>query len=298
MYLCYIDESGTADIPGNTSHYVLLGLSIPIWKWKYCERIINQLKTKYDLQNAEIHTGWMLRKYLEQSRIPNFDKLSYHDRAAEVSKLRKKELLRLQKAKNPKLYKQTRKNYRQTESYIHLTFKERNGIVLEIARIIGSWGFARVFAECIDKVHFDPNKSRYSVDEQAFEQLVSRFEHYLRIKNNGLSSTQKNFGMLIHDNNETVAKKHTALMKSFHSMGTNWTQLKNIIETPLFVNSELTSMVQLADLCSYAVRRYLENSEDMLLNEIISRADRKGAKTVGIRHFTDDSCSCRICTDH
>ena len=33
MYLCYIDESGTSDIPGNTSHLILAGLSLPIWHW-------------------------------------------------------------------------------------------------------------------------------------------------------------------------------------------------------------------------------------------------------------------------
>ena len=32
MYLCYIDESGTSDIPGNTSHFILAGLSLPIWR--------------------------------------------------------------------------------------------------------------------------------------------------------------------------------------------------------------------------------------------------------------------------
>jgi hypothetical protein len=30
MYLCYIDESGTPQIPGNTSHFILAGLAIPI----------------------------------------------------------------------------------------------------------------------------------------------------------------------------------------------------------------------------------------------------------------------------
>ena len=34
MYLCYIDESGTSVVPGNTSHFVLAGLSIPIVQWK------------------------------------------------------------------------------------------------------------------------------------------------------------------------------------------------------------------------------------------------------------------------
>jgi hypothetical protein len=297
MYLCYIDESGTPEIPGNTSHYVLLGISIPIWKWKYCERAVQNIKVRYQLTGKEIHTGWLLRPYLEQAKIANFEALPYPSRAREVEKMRTAEILRLQKARNPALLKQTKKNFKQTHPYIHLSYQERKTLVTELAKLIGSWGFARVFSECIDKVHFDPKKTGYSVDEQAFDQLVSRFQHYLRTKISK-DQTRDQYGMLIHDNNETVARKHTELMLRFHKLGTKWTALPNIIETPLFVNSELTSMVQLADLCSYAVRRYLENNEQDLINEILKRVDRKGKKLVGIRHFTNDNCYCIICTNH
>jgi hypothetical protein len=53
----------------------------------------------------------------------------------------------------------------------------------EVAACIGNWGFARLFAECIDKIYFDPskNKRNQKIDEQAFEQIVSRFEHFLSI---------------------------------------------------------------------------------------------------------------------
>jgi hypothetical protein len=105
-------------------------------------------------------------------------------------------------------------------------------------------------------------------------------------------------GLLIHDNNQTIAKKHTELMKHFHKVGTLWTEINNIIETPLFVDSELTSMIQIADLCAYSLRRYLENNEEGLFNFIFKRADRKKGATVGIRHFTVRSCQCKICLTH
>lgn len=103
MYLCYIDESGTSDIPGNTSHFVLSGLSIPIWYWKDCDRTIETIKRKYILENSEIHVAWILRPYLEQSRISDFDKLDYRQRRAQAESLRKAEILRLQKSGNPSL---------------------------------------------------------------------------------------------------------------------------------------------------------------------------------------------------
>jgi hypothetical protein len=107
MYLCFVDESGTPQIPGNTSHYILAGLSIPIWHWRDCDREIGTLKRKYQIERAEVHVAWILRPYLEQSRIPNFDRLDYSKRRYEAEKCRKAEILRLQRAKNPKLYRQT-----------------------------------------------------------------------------------------------------------------------------------------------------------------------------------------------
>ncbi|MFH0778559.1 MAG: DUF3800 domain-containing protein [Candidatus Eisenbacteria bacterium] len=77
MYLCYVDESGTSSVPGNTSHFVLAGLCVPIWHWKDCDREIADIKNRYSIGDSEIHAAWILRKYLEQSKIPRFEFLSH-----------------------------------------------------------------------------------------------------------------------------------------------------------------------------------------------------------------------------
>lgn len=87
-------------------------------------------------------------------------------------------------------------------------------------------------------------------------------------------------------------------MKGFLRRGTLWTTVTNIIETRLYVNSELTSMVQIADLCAYALRRYLENDEAELFNLVFQRADRRHDVAVGVRHYTDPTCACSICPVH
>ncbi len=137
MYLLYIDESGTSAIPGNTSHFILAGISVPIWHWKDCDREVGNIKNQYHLENSEIHTAWILRKYLEQSRIQNFSSLNYTQRRQEVEKYRKKELLRLQKNNQSKHYKQTKKNYKKTTAYVHLTYDERKQLILQSAYQIG-----------------------------------------------------------------------------------------------------------------------------------------------------------------
>ena len=76
--------------------------------------------------------------------------------------------------------------------------------------------------------------------------------------------------------------------------------VKSILSwTPLFLDSELTSMVQLADLCAYAIRRFCDNNEADLFDRIMPAFDRNAGKLVGIRHYTRSiACTCRICNEH
>jgi hypothetical protein len=138
MYLCYIDESGTPDVPGNTSHFILAGVSIPIWHWRDADREISGVLSRYGLKDEELHTAWILRKYLEQNRIPGFEAMAHGQRRSEVQRYRHEHLLGLQRANKHKAYRQTRKNYRHTQEYIHLSFAERKALVLEVAKTVSS----------------------------------------------------------------------------------------------------------------------------------------------------------------
>ena len=188
MYLCYLDESGTAEVPGNTSHYILAGLSIPIWMWRTCDNDIARIKRKYGMEGEELHTAWMMRKFLEQSKIPGFDEMTYFERGQVVEQWRRSELLRLQKSGKSVQYKSVRKIFRHTSAYIHLTLAERRAAIFEVAACIRQWGFARLFAECVNKIYFTPTNLAKSPDEEALEQVVSRFEHYLRAMSHPPSS--------------------------------------------------------------------------------------------------------------
>jgi hypothetical protein len=298
MYICYIDESGTPEVPGTTFHFVLAGLSIPIDSWRACDREISQVLGRYGLENEELHTAWMARKYLEQSRIPGFEAMDWAARRSAVDRARTAHLLALQRNQNSNAYKQAKKNYAHSRGYTHLTFDERVEAIKAVADTIASWANARLFAECIDKTHFDPNRTQRTIGEQAFEQVISRFQQYLSAVSPTREPSLSTLALLVHDNNQNVAKKHTDLMRQFHTNGTLWTTVDNIIETPLFVDSSLTRMVQLADLCAYALRRYVENAEVELFRRVFARADRAKGKTVGIRHFAGLTCQCEICVAH
>ena len=109
LHLCCIDESGTPEIPGDTSHFVLAGVSIPIQHWRQADSDISAIKARYGLQEAEIHTAWLLRKYLEQSSIVNFEQLARDQRRAAVNRARTAHLLELQKHNRNKACRQAKK---------------------------------------------------------------------------------------------------------------------------------------------------------------------------------------------
>jgi hypothetical protein len=289
VYLCYLDESGSPE-PAGTSHFVLLGLSLPATAWKRRDDEVRAIKLAHRLGSAEVHTAWMLRRFPEQERISGFATMPDDARRAAVTVERKADLAKAS-LRGDQAVRTLARNYKATRQYTHLSSAERLAVVQQLASTIGSWTDVVLFADAQRKdSHVGSPEKLLSF---AFEQIVTRFHHFLRSRNDGA------VGLLVQDNNPTAAKQLTSLMRRFHDQGTKWSGIELIVETPLFVDSELTSMVQLADLCSYAVRRFIENSEHDLFDRIYPRFDRAGGRLVGLRHYTaKNPCSCRICTDH
>jgi hypothetical protein len=285
MYICYVDESGTVERSGNTDHFVLVGLAIPVDTWKEKDQAVSAIKSKYGLQEHEIHTAWMLRDYPEQAAIPDFAALSWARRGNAVEGAR---LLKLSKVSSLKQRRSFVKDYEKTRGYIHLTRAERRQCIEELADLVGSWVDARAFGDAHNKRHVS---GTHHFDE-AFAQIVTRFNSYLQFTGAGL-------GLLVQDKNETVSTRLTNAMREYHAEGTLWRRIDRIVETPMFVDSHLTSMVQLADLVAYATRRFFDNAETNLFNRIKNRFDRNRGLMVGLRHFTGPfQCRCAVCVDH
>lgn len=158
MYICYVDDSGTPDIQdiGNTNHFVLAGIAIPVEKWRDWDKEIFDIKKSYKLKDSEIHTAWLMRKYHEQNNIAQFEELDHSKRIESVENHRKNKLKIIQNADRQK-YKRTKKNYQKTKDYIHLTYDERKNFLEDISKCVSNWTEARLFAECVDKRYNYPN---------------------------------------------------------------------------------------------------------------------------------------------
>lgn len=255
--------------------------------WKSKDAQVDEIKARYGLADAEIHTAWMLRDYPEQQFIPSFEAEDWPKRRRLVLAVRTQNLA---KPRKNTAQKALLLNYRKTAAYVHLSKIERGRCIREIADLIGSWADARLFAEAQMKRALPGGAGDF---DEAFEQVVTRF-------NTCLKNVGGVHGLLVQDNNETMAARLTEQMRRFHREGTTWARdIEYVVETPLFVDSELTSMVQLADLCAYAIRRFFDHDESDLLDRIAPIFDRKVNKLVGIRHYTRaEPCSCRICIEH
>lgn len=293
MRICYLDESGVPELSGGTSHFVFLGLSIQAETWRVKDEEITRLKRRFGLERAEVHTGWLARRYPEQESIRDFETRSEAERRRAVQEARDALLIRKAATRGVRSVEEDRKNFRKTAPYIHLTLQERREFLRQLADALGGWQDCHLFAEATDKTAFGGVPPQTPPFEEGFTQVVTRFHRFLE------QLQPPEYGLLVEDHNETMARRLTDLMRRFHAQGTRWTPLPLIVETPLFVDSGLTSLVQMADLCAYAIRRYCEKAETDLFDRVLPRFHTSGGRLVGIRHYTAQRrCACAICRRH
>ncbi|MFC6191281.1 DUF3800 domain-containing protein [Dyadobacter subterraneus] len=112
--------------------------------------------------------------------------------------------------------------------------------------------------------------------ELAFEQIASRFDHYLaRLYNQ--NNTQR--GIIIFDKS-TYETTIQGLATNFRTIGHSWGVLRNLSEVPLFLDSKASRLIQLADLVAYSIFRKYEHGDTQFFSIIENRFDQVG----GIKH--------------
>ena len=180
MYLLYTDASGTADLSDpNTKHYVLVGLAMHEGTWFALNKRLVHLKmaycqTGYDF---ELHAAEFACSIKEQDEIAGFAELSWTDRRATVAALRQSKINAETTASGRQ---QRRDRYHRTEDFIHLTRLERSKLLEDALDLVGGHKGIVLFGEAIAKSHPSVTANLLDPVHQAFEQLVSRFDAYLR----------------------------------------------------------------------------------------------------------------------
>ena len=155
------------------------------------------------------------------------------------------------------------------------TKADRTAAIADALKIfLASHPSNRLFASVVRKVKVSP------VDpvEFAFEQLSSRFDHYLtRLHKAGNSQR----GIILFDKS-TYETTNQSLATDFRTIGHNWGILRNFSEVPLFLDSKASRLIQLADLIAYAIFRNYESNDDQYFSIIKNRFDSEGGIVHGL----------------
>jgi hypothetical protein len=168
--------------------------------------------------------------------------------------------------------------------------EEAQGVIKAVLQVLArSYGSARAFACAIHK----PSFQNMDPMEHAFEDLCSRFDRYLnRLRSEG--DRQRGLIILDESSHETSLQE---LAKDFRTLGTTWGVIRNLADTPLFVNSKASRIVQLADDVAYAVFRRYNASDTQYFDVIAAKFDSAEGVMHGLAHkqATNPNCMCPAC---
>ena len=262
------------------------------------EASITALKAAYALPGTdfELHAKDFCVLIKEQDEIPDFESLDRTDRHTAVVALQK---TKLEAAKSPAEKEKRRAKYRAQRPFAHLTRIERSRLLEDALDLVGSQDGLRLFGEAVAKRRDDPGMVR-----DAFTQVVSRFDYFLASRNRDLRREPQH-GLLVMDKEPTNERMLEKLHNQFRESGHPWGRIQFVIESPFFVDSQKARGVQIIDLCTYAVRRYLQKGltaeasyEEQNFLRIFHKFDRSGARLHGLRHnCPKGTCGCLICRD-
>jgi hypothetical protein len=135
-------------------------------------------------------------------------------------------------------------------------------------------GQMRLFAAVLEKKNF----AGQDIAGVAFEQLSSRFDQFLgRLHQKG--NTQR--GLILFDKSSTEKRIQT-LAKEFKTAGHSFGKTRNYAEVPVFIDSEASWLIQLADLIAYAIFRKFEYVDAKYFDVIANCFDSDGGVVHGL----------------
>lgn len=310
MFLAYLDASGSSEVTDPTSsHYVLTALCMRDGSWFALDKRLNGLKERYQFPGGtpiELHVKQFACLIREQDEVPDFEQLDWDSRRRAVLAVQRSKLAG---ETNSARLRQLRKKFRNYEAFLHLSRRERSQLLEDAVALIASHNGIRFFAEAIDKRHPAVVSGECQPSVQAFEQVVSRFDTFLQVlQSRSTTRTGRvhvDLGLLILDQDPSTESKIDHLFQHFRSRGHSFGTLRNVIDVPLFASSARVSGLQIADVCAYVVRRYLDSGaiegsyEDRQFRAVFPKFDRdSGGRLHGIRHYVEQGkCSCLICSE-
>ena len=125
-----------------------------------------------------------------------------------------------------------------------------------------------LFGVALKKSHFQGN----SLSEELFTQITSRFDMFLKRRYDRTGKRER--GIAIFDKS-TSEQQFQIWSQIFQKMGNRWGNTSaNFAEVPLFLDSKMSRLIQLADLIAYSLFRKYEHHDDSYFTLIQNCFDR------------------------
>ena len=179
---------------------------------------------------------------------------------------------------------------RRSEPWKGLTQDGARGTIKSVLDVLANaYDTARAFACVVHKTSY-PNQDPMAV---AFEDLCSRFDRYLqRLRADG--NTQRGLVILDKSAYETTLQEMSV---EFRTLGTRWGVIRHLADTPLFVDSRASRVIQLADHVAYAVFRRYQSGDTQYLDRIAHKFDAEDGILHGLAHKESGNpyCMCIAC---
>ena len=267
MYFVYVDESGTRDPEttgvrdGGTTFekdwlYVLVGVSLFEMKWFRFEYYISRLKPD------------LIRRINEREPV----QLQLCECEVKSSTVR----VPRARAESPFLS--------------HLTDDELLELVDAFYHQL-QYHAMRLFAVVVDKRYLHQYMDAEKLHRKAYELLIERVEWFMKTEH------PRHRALMVLDDtsrqmNISLAMKHSYFQREGTSSGA---RIGHVVELPMFVASELSNGVQLADLCAYNVYRAFRTGDleyeffDRIQANLYRAPHRLGVQVEGLKVFPDNS---------
>lgn len=167
---------------------------------------------------------------------------------------------------------------------------EARGTIKSVLKVLAdARDTARAFACVVHKASF-PGRDPMEI---AFEDLCSRFDRYLRRLR---ASGDDQRGLVILDKSayETTLQQMSV---AFRTLGTRWGVIRRLADTPLFVDSRASRVIQLADHVAYAVFRRYQAGDAQYFDLVASKFDEEDGVVHGLAHkeIGNPGCMCPAC---
>jgi hypothetical protein len=180
------------------------------------------------------------------------------------------------------------------EPWASMARPDRVALMKSVYRLIGGDGRITPFGIALEK----PDYPSASPIQKTCEEIAGRFDAHLT----GLeleNHAEKQRGLMIFDQSRHE-KTVQALLTQYRTTGASFGKVRHLAEVPLFTDSKITRMLQLADFVAYAIYRRYESSDAQFFDIILPRFTESAGKLHGLVHLTARfrECFCQPCFSH